>query len=293
MGEKICLITGANSGIGKAAASGLAELGATVILVSRNHVRGERTLSEISKKTGSDKLQLLVADLSSSVSIRALSGEVKKRFGRIDVLINNAGAYFSKRHETIDGIEATFAVNYLSRFLLTDLLLDRLLQSKQGRVINVSDEQHRKGYINFEDINLKKNYLPVRAVRQAALADILFVYKLSSELKNTNITVNSVHPGFVSTNIIYNDPDSSLPRRTVHKLIAPFLSSPEKGAETVLYLASSPEVNRVSGKYFISKKCVQTSPASYETETAERLWETSEILLKKEFRFGQRILKTI
>lgn len=292
-GEKICLITGANSGIGKASAAGLAKLGATVILVSRNHTRGERTLSELSKKTGSTKLQLMVADLSSISSIVSLVSDVKRRFERIDVLINNAGALFSRRHETVDGIEATFAVNYLSRFLLTNLLIDRLLQSKQGRVINVSDDQHRRGGINFDDINLTKNYSLMKAVRQAALADILFVYKMSSELSDTGVTINAVHPGLVSTNIIYNDPDSSLPLRAVYKLLTPFLSSPEKGAETVLYLASSPEVNRVSGKYFIAKKCVRSSVLSYEQETADRLWRVSEQMLNKEFRFGRRTLQSI
>ncbi len=278
--EKICLITGANSGIGKAAAKGLAKLGATIILVTRNHVRGERTLAELKEITGRNKSYLFIADLSSQESILNLANEIKNKFKNIDILINNAGAFFSRRHVTIDGIEATFAVNYLSRFLLTNLLIEIVLNSKQGRIINVSGELHRRGKINFEDIEYSKNYSRFKALSQAKLADILFVYELARRLKSTKVTVNCFHPGFVSTNIIENDPDSSILTRIVYKSISPFLKSPEEGADTMLYLASSPEVSSVSGKYFIDRKSAQSSPLSYNEELAGRLWKVSEEMVR-------------
>lgn len=281
-GEKICLITGANSGIGKAAAKGLAKLGATIILVSRNHTRGERTAAELEQTTGSNKFHLFMADLSSQSSILRLANEIKDKFNNLDILINNAGAYFSKRHITIDGVEATFSVNYLSRFLLTNLLMEMILKSKQGRIINVSGEYHRKGRINFEDMEYSKNYSAFKAICRARLADILFVYELSRRLKNTKVTANSLHPGLVATNIIDNDPDSSLIKRILYKSISPFLKTPEEGAETVIYLASSPEVTNVTGGYFIDKKCVQSSQLSYNEELAAQLWNTSEQMIKVE-----------
>ena len=277
-----CIITGANSGIGKAAAKGLARLGATIILVSRNHARGERILNELKKITGNNKFHLFIADLSSQKAIIDLASEIKSKFSIIDVLINNAGAYFSKRHITVDGVEATFAVNYLSRFLLTNLLLENILLSSQGRIINVSGEFHRKGRINFEDLEYSKNYSGFKAVCQARLADVLFIYELSGKLKNTTATANCLHPGFVATNIINNDPDSSLMKRILYKVISPFLKSPEEGAETVIYLASSPEVSNVSGKYFIEKKSVQSSAASYDETVAGKLWIASEQMVKAE-----------
>ena len=278
--DKICLITGANSGIGKAAAIGLAELGATIILVSRNHVRGERTLAELIETTESRKFHLYITDLSSQTAILDLTNEIKNKFKRIDILINNAGAYFSKRHLTVDGIEATFAVNYLSRFLFTNQLLEIILKSKQGRIINVSGECRIKYGINFEDLESSKNYSAFKAFCQARQADILFVYELSRRLSETKTTVNCLHPGFVATNIINNDPDASLIKRIFYKTISPFLKNPEEGAETVLYLASSPEVMNVTGKYFINKKNVQSSPLTYNEELAKKLWSVSEKMIK-------------
>ncbi len=281
--EITCLITGANSGIGKATAKELAKLGAAIILVSRNHTRGERTLKELKTITGSNKFYLYITDLSSQNSILELSEEIKNKFNSLDILINNAGAYFSKRHVTIDGIEATFAVNFLSRFLLTNLLLENILRSRQGRIINLSGEFHRKGRINFEDIEFSKNYSAFKAICQARLADVLFTYELSRRLKETNVTSNCLHPGLVATNLIYNDPDSSLIKRFLYKSMSPFLKSPGEGAETVVYLASSPEVANVSGKYFIDKKCVKSSAISYNKDIAKQLWKLSEQMIKVNF----------
>ncbi|MGE5797989.1 MAG: SDR family oxidoreductase [Ignavibacteria bacterium] len=276
--DRICLITGADSGIGKAVAKLLAQLDITLLLVSRNHVRGERAVKEIGADCNAD-LFLFIADLSSQESIRNLAKKIKERFKRIDVLINNAGARFSGRHITIDGIEATFAVNYLSRFLLTNLLLDLLKESEQGRIINVSGEYHRKGKINFNDLNLKENYSAFTASAQSKLADILYTYSLAEKLKNTNITANCMHPGSVATNIIYSDPDAGAGIKFLYAVSALFLSKPEKSAETVIYLATSQNVSSITGKYFINKKAVESSPLSYDKELGSKLWEVSEDLI--------------
>lgn len=286
--ERICLITGADSGIGKAVAKLLAQLDITLLLVSRNHVRGERAVKEIGADCNAD-LFLFIADLSSQESIRNLAKKIKERFKRIDVLINNAGARFSGRHITIDGIEATFAVNYLSRFLLTNLLLDLLKESEQGRIINVSGEYHRKGKINFNDLNLKENYSAFTASAQSKLADILYTYSLAEKLKNTNITANCMHPGSVATNIIYSDPDAGAGIKFLYAVSALFLSKPEKSAETVIYLATSQNVSSITGKYFINKKAVESSPLSYDKELGSKLWEVSEDLISSSQK-GEEIL---
>ncbi|MGE5846149.1 MAG: SDR family oxidoreductase [Ignavibacteria bacterium] len=286
--DRICLITGADSGIGKAVAKLLAQLDITLLLVSRNHVRGERAVKEIGADCNAD-LFLFIADLSSQESIRNLAKKIKERFKRIDVLINNAGARFSGRHITIDGIEATFAVNYLSRFLLTNLLLDLLKESEQGRIINVSGEYHRKGKINFNDLNLKENYSAFTASAQSKLADILYTYSLAEKLKNTNITANCMHPGSVATNIIYSDPDAGAGIKFLYAVSALFLSKPEKSAETVIYLATSQNVSSITGKYFINKKAVESSPLSYDKELGSKLWEVSEDLISSSQK-GEEIL---
>ncbi len=279
--EKICLITGADSGIGKATAKGLAQSGATLILTARNHVRGERTVRELKEATGNENIYLFIVHLSSQESIMDLSKKIKEKFKRIDILINNAGAHFTNRHITVDGIEATFAVNYLSRFLLTNLLLDLIKRSKQGRIINVSGEYHRNGKINFEDLSLGKEYSAEAAVAQSKLADIMFTYTLADKLKDSCITVNCLHPGIVSTNIIYSDPDASAFIKLMYGLFSFFFKPAKKGAETVIYMAVSEEVSNISGKYFINKKAAESSPASYDKIIADRLWRESERLISK------------
>jgi NAD(P)-dependent dehydrogenase (short-subunit alcohol dehydrogenase family) len=286
--DRICLITGADSGIGKAVAKLLAQLDITLLLVSRNHVRGERAVKEIEADCNAD-LFLFIADLSSQESIRNLVKKIKEKFKKIDVLINNVGARFSKRYLTVDGIEATFAVNYLSRFLLTNLLLDLLKESEQGRIINVSGEFHRKGKINFDDLNLKENYSASTASAQSKLADILFTYSLAEKLKNTNITANCMHPGSVATNIIYSDPDAGAGIKSLYAVSSLFLSKPEKGAETVIYLATTQNVSSITGKYFINKKTVESSPLSYDKELGSKLWEVSENLISLSQK-GEEIL---
>jgi NAD(P)-dependent dehydrogenase (short-subunit alcohol dehydrogenase family) len=276
--EKICLITGANSGIGRAAAEALARLGVNLIIAARNKFRGEKTLNELVENSGNRNIELLIADLSSQKEIKALADQIKSKYNRIDILINNAGAYFSKRHLTEDGIEASFAVNYLSRFLLTNLLFDLLKKSKHARIINVSGEHHRRGKINFNNLNFDKKYSGYAAAAQAKLADVLLIYELSRKLIGNKITANSLHPGAVSSSLIYNDPDAGYFSKFFYSILSLFMKSPEKGAETILYLAASPEVSNVSGNYFINKKAVLSSPESYNKALAQKLWDVSEQL---------------
>ncbi len=276
--EKICLITGANSGIGKAAAMELAAKFDRMLLVVRNRVRGERAVNEIFEKSGNQNLDLHVASLSSFESIRNLANTITEKYDHLDVLINNAGAFFSKRHTTADGIEATLNINYLSRFVLTILLLPLIKKSSSGRIINVSGEAHRFGRINFDDLMMEKYYKSMKAIKQSKLADVLFTYELSRRLKDTHTTINCLHPGAVATNSIDNNPDISQLIKFLYKTIRPFLKSPEQGAKTIIHLATSPEVHNISGKYFINNEVTDSSASSYDENLARRLWEVSEKL---------------
>jgi retinol dehydrogenase-14 len=280
MQGKICLVTGASSGIGKATALGLAKLGATVVIVCRDSARGEAALSEIKQNSGNNSIDLLIADLSSQEAIRSLANEYKSRYQRLHVLINNAGVYYTKRHVTVDGLEAMFAVNYLARFQLTNLLLDIIKQSAPARIINVAGAYHAKGQINFDDLQGEKDFDGQRANHQSKLADVLFTYELARRLEGTGVTVNCLHPGMVATDLIDKDKDFPMFFKYLYKLSKPLMRSPAKGAETSIYLASSPEVEGVTRQYFINKKIAQSSPASQDVQLAKRLWEVSEKLSK-------------
>ncbi len=275
MKDQICMITGANSGIGKATALGLARRGATVVIVCRNRGRGEAALAEIKSATGNPNVDLLLADLSSQAEVRRLAEEFKSRYSHLHVLINNAGVALSKRSVTVDGIETVFAVNYLAPFLLTNLLLDVLKASAPARVVNVAGDYHRKATINFDDLMSEKDYNGMRANNQAKLALILFTYELARRLDGTGVTANCLHPGAVATGGPLKDPDLSSFARMMYALVKPFFLSPEKGAETSIYLASSPEVEGITGKYFVKKRAVASSPESYDLDIARRLWEIS------------------
>jgi NAD(P)-dependent dehydrogenase (short-subunit alcohol dehydrogenase family) len=278
--SKICLVTGASSGIGKATALGLVKMGATVVIVCRDPARGEAALSEIRQKSGNSSVDLLIADLSSQEAIRRLVNEYKSKYRHLHVLINNAGVYYTKRHVTVDGLEAMFAVNYLARFLLTNLLLDIIQSSTPARIINVAGAYHAKGEIDFDDLQGEKNFDGQRANHQSKLADVLFTYELARRLERTGVTVNCLHPGMVATDLI--DKDQDFPRfyKYLYKLSRPLMKSPSRGAETSLYLASSPEVEGVTGQYFVNKKISPSSPESHDTQLAQRLWEVSERLAK-------------
>ena len=278
MRGKVCLVTGGSSGIGKATALGLANMGATVIVVGRDRSRGEAAVTEIKQKSNNDAVDLMLADLSSQASIRRLAEEdFKDRYEQLHVLINNAGVFTSKHTVTLDGIETTFAVNHLAPFLLTNLLLDVLKASAPTRIINITSSGERSGTINFDNLQGESRYSGFRAYNQSKLAMILFTYELARKLEGTGVTVNCVHPGVVVTNL---GRGSSGAFGLLLRLMRPFFSSPEKGAETPIYLASSLEVEGVSGKYFAKKAEAKSSELSYDAATARRLWQVSAELTK-------------
>jgi NAD(P)-dependent dehydrogenase (short-subunit alcohol dehydrogenase family) len=250
-------------------------MGATVVMVCRDQGRGEAALTEIKAATGNPNVDLLLADLSSQAAIRQLAKEFKTHYPQLHVLINNAGVALTKRQVTVDGMETVFAVNYLAPFLLTHLLLDVLKASAPARVVNVAGDYHRKATINFDDLMSEKDYNGMRANNQAKLALILFTYELARRLEGTGVTANCLHPGAVATGGVLKDPDISWFARLMYTLMKPFFLSPEKGAQTSIYLASSPEVEGITGKYFVKRRAVASSPESYDLGIATRLWEIS------------------
>src|SRR5215217_7600416 len=273
MGEKVCLITGATSGIGKATAMGLATLEASVVMVGRDRGRGEAALAEIKEKSTNASVDLMLADLSSQEEVRRLADEFKEAHPRLDVLINNAGVIRSKRVASADGIEMTFAVNHLAHFLLTNLLLDLLKATAPSRIVNVSSGEQRNGTIDFDDLQGEKGYKTAKAYGQSKLANVLFTYELARRLEGTGVSANCLHPGAgVRTNL--GSGVSGVFGFTVRAL-TPLMKSPEKGAETSIYLASSPEVEGLSGGYFVKKAEARSSDASHDERLARRLWEVS------------------
>ena len=278
MQNKVCIITGATSGIGKATALGLAKMGANVAIIGHDKEQGENAQNEIKSKTGNPNVDLLLDDLSSQAEIRKLAEDIQARYTTVHVLINNAGIAPIKRSVTVDGIERVFAVNYLAPFLLTNLLLERLKASAPARVVNVAGDFHRKATIQFDDLMSEKDYNGIRANNQAKLALILFTYELARRLDGTRVTANCLHPGAVATDGPLKDPDLPAFSRAMYKMVRLFFASPERGAETSIYLSTSPEVDNVSGKYFIKKISVTSSPESYDEEIARRLWKVSEEL---------------
>jgi NAD(P)-dependent dehydrogenase (short-subunit alcohol dehydrogenase family) len=274
MQGKVCIVTGANSGIGKATSLGLAQMGATVVMVCRDRTKGEEAQNEIKTKSGNDAIDLLLAELSSQDSIRQLVENFQQHYKQLDVLINNAGGVNLSRRETLDGLEMTFALNYLAPFLLTNLLLDKLKASAPARIVNVSSDSHESGYIKMDDLQLEKKYRLMRAYGQSKLALVLFTYELARRLQGTGVTANCLHPGFVATNI----GQSGVGRvgRSIVKLIFSSLGiRPEEGAKTSIYLASSPDIEGVTGKYFVKSIPVRSAPISYDESLQRQLWEES------------------
>jgi NAD(P)-dependent dehydrogenase (short-subunit alcohol dehydrogenase family) len=275
-----CVITGANSGIGRVAAGALAANGATVIMVCRDRVRGEAARAEIRRITNNDRVELLIADLSEQRQIRRLAAEVKERYSELHVLINNAGIWNDKREVTVDGYETTWALNHLAYFLLTQELIDLLKASAPARIINVASDYHKLGHIDFDDIRLNRGYSGGKAYGQSKLANVIFTYELARRLKGTGVTANCLHPGAVNTNFFNNVKGLFGILTWIGK---PFLRTPAKGAETVVWLASSPEVEGVTGKYFFDRREKQSSPESYDQNVASKLWEASEKMTNDSF----------
>jgi NAD(P)-dependent dehydrogenase (short-subunit alcohol dehydrogenase family) len=272
MQGKVCLVTGATSGIGLATVRGLARRGARVLLVARNERKCTRVLRELKDETGNEELECFLANLSLKAEIEQLASKVHQATPKLDVLVNDAGAVYMRRRLNADGIERTFALNHLAYFHLTLRLLDLLRNADRGRIINLTSAMHATGELDFKNLQLEKGYGGLKAYRRSKLANLLFTYELARRLEGTMITVNAVHPGFVATNIGANN-------TSLYQLAKPFLrliaKSPEEGAETVIYLAASPEVAGVTGAYFIDCEKVKSSPASYNEEDARRLWDRS------------------
>jgi NAD(P)-dependent dehydrogenase (short-subunit alcohol dehydrogenase family) len=265
---KICLVTGANAGIGKATALGLAEMGAAVVMVCRSRARGEAALADIRRRSGNDQIALLLADLSSQAQVRALAAEFKQRYDRLHVLVNNAAIIPLQRQETEDGLEMQFAVNHLAYFMLTLLLLDVIKASAPARIINVSSQVHAWGEIRFDDLQSRQAYNRHRAYAQAKLANVLFTCELARRLAGTAVTVNALHPGVIATKLGANYGGRERAQD------AP-LAEARRGAQTTLYLATSPDVAGVSGRYFVYEKAVHRSADAYDQALAQRLWQVS------------------
>ena len=267
---KTCLVTGATAGIGRVSALELARLGAKVFVVARDPARGEALAREI--QGGGGKAELLLADLASQQSIRELARRLLARGEPLHVLVNNAGVFERSRRLNADGIEMVFAVNHLAYFLLTQLLLDRLRASAPARIVNVASDAHRWGTIDFDDLEGEKSYRSMRIYGRSKLANILFTYELARRLEGTGVTVNCLHPGAVSTRL---GAQNGAIARVLIGLLRPFLRSPQDGAKTSVHLAAAPEVDGVSGKYFIDCRPAQSSRESQDREIARRLWERS------------------
>jgi NAD(P)-dependent dehydrogenase (short-subunit alcohol dehydrogenase family) len=272
MKNKTVIITGASSGIGKVTALELARKGAQVVMVSRDAARGNATLAEIKKETNNPQVFFLPCDLSRMANVKHLALEIQSRYEKIDVLINNAGMLPGKFTLTPEGYELSWATNYLSGFLLTNLLWQQLLNADAARIINVSSEAHRLGQIDINQLPTAKNYSSFTAYCDSKLANILFTYELAHRLELTNITANCLHPGIIASN--FGTTSFGL-LKWVFKLGRPFMQSVHKGAETLIYLAASPEVAGVTGKYFKNKKQVKSGKETYNTALAKRLWRFS------------------
>lgn len=274
------MVTGATNGIGVVTALELAQMGAEVVIVSRSQNKLEDTVGRIKAETDNDKVSYIQADLSSMADVRNVATTFLNTHKRLDVLLNNAGAFFNGREESVDGYEMTFALNHLNYFLLTNLLFDTLKQTAsehgEARIVNVSSNAHTSGNINFDDLHRKNSYRGFSVYGDSKLMNVLFTYELARRLDGTGVTANALHPGFVNTGFGMNN----------NKLIAFALNiiqnvvgkSPNDGAATNIYLASAAEVKGITGKYWVDKKQKRSNDISYDVEVQKRLWEVSEQL---------------
>ncbi len=276
MKGKVCLVTGATSGIGEVAATELARRGARVIIVGRSSERCAATLERIRTSTGATAVESITRDLSCQLEVLLLAEQVRERCDRLDVLLNNAGGMFLDRRESFERIELTLALNHLSYFLLTDRLLRLLKASAPSRIVNVASDAHKGVSIDFDDIQGRRRYRGWRAYQQSKLANILFTYELARRLDGTGVTANTLHPGFVRTRFFADF--TGWARFITHLGAALIAISPEEGARTSMHLATSPEVEGVSGQYFVKSRPARSSPQSHDRAAADRLWRLSEEL---------------
>jgi NAD(P)-dependent dehydrogenase (short-subunit alcohol dehydrogenase family) len=277
LNKKRALITGGNSGIGKETAIALAKLGYAVVILCRDRIRGELAFQEIRRRSGSPDIHLELCDLGSLESIKSFAENFKNRYDSLEVLVNNAGVILKGRRETRDGYELQFGVNHLGHFLLTNLLADMLIKSAPARIVVVASSAHKTGKLYFEDIHLKNDYKASKAHSQSKLANVLFSYELADRLRERGVTVNCLHPGAVATKMGM-DRESGFEEH-ITPVLKRFFQTPEEGAETVVYLASSPEVEGQTGQYYYRKKPVRSSKSSYNKKLADRLWRLSEELV--------------
>jgi len=272
MQGRICLITGGTNGIGKSTARELARMGATVVLVGRDAQKAVRVVEEIRGASGNKDVDSMLADLSSQQDVRRLADEFKSKYSHLHVLINNAGGFFMRRQLSVEGIETTFALNHLASFLLTNLLLDTIRASAPARIINVSSNAHASGKIEFDNLQGEREYGP-RAYDNSKLANILFTMELARRLEGTGVTVNALHPGFVATGFAKNN---GRVMAALVSILAPLVArSPAKGAETSVYLATSPSVERITGKYFYDSHVIPPAPQATDMVVARKLWDVS------------------
>ena len=272
MNGKVCLVTGATDGIGKVSARVLAELGAKVIIVGRNPEKSAIVLAELRSISGNENIDLLMADLAVMQEVRDLAEQVISRYDRLDVLLNNAGGYFTKHKITSDGLEMTFALNHMSYFLLTNKLMELLKYSAPARIVNVSSDAHYGVDMEFENLNGEQEYKAWKAYQKSKLANVLFTYELLKKVPG-NITVNCLHPGFVATNFGHNNGGFFGPVLKIAQRISAI--DPEEGAKTSIFLCSAPEVKGVSGKYFYKCQPKTSSRESRNKDTGKRLWQIS------------------
>lgn len=272
LNDKTCIVTGANSGIGLETAMGLIEMGACVVLACRNMKAGQEAVNRIQDRTGFERTELMELDLGSQRSIRTFAERFSKAHDRLDILINNAAVIPKSRQETEDGLEMQFGVNHIGPFLLTHLLLDRLKAAAPSRIVNVSSMVHYNAELNFDDLQNTQGYKAFGVYKQSKLANVLFSYELARRLEGTGVTVNCLHPGVVRTGLMRNTPFFLKPFITVAGL---FMIGPAKGAETSLYVATSPELEVVTGKYFRECRESRSAPPTHDEALAERLWDIS------------------
>ena len=269
---RTCLITGATFGIGKATALGIARRGARVVIVGREAERTQATAVWLRRESGNPAVEYLIADLFSLAEVRRLAQAFAAQQERLDVLVNNAGGFFSERATTADGFERTWALNHLAYFRLTLDLLPLLKASAPARIVNVASNVHARGRVDFDDLGGARRYDGVRAYCQSKLANVLFTYALARRLADTGVTANCLHPGMVATGISRNM--RGIPRLFMNAVSA-FILTPEQGAATSIHVASSPDAEGVSGKYFVKRTPARSCLLSYDEALQERLWATS------------------
>ena len=273
MTGKTVLITGGTGGIGKATAIGLARLGARVGIVGRDATRAAAAAADIRSDSGDGAVDAFTADLSSQAEVRRLAAEVLDAYPRLDVLVNNVGGFWAHRHVTADGLEHTFALNHLAPFLLTNLLRERLTASAPARVVTVSSGAQSMGRIDFDDLQGERKYSGQTAYNQSKLANVMFTYELARRLEGTGVTATVLHPGVTRTD--FGAEDQARYFAWMSGLSKPFMKSPAKGAETPIFLASSPDVEGVTGRYYANRQAKDSNPLSYDAAAAARLWRVS------------------